>query len=235
MLFSADRAGVVMVALVVSIACSNSKAGDATDARSGAPAADPAVSRADRTFVENAVASGELEVEHAKLAEAQASNPAVKAFATHLITAHTAANQELAALMERKQIARTERPQPDERRGSVGARNDATTTTKTDAPPTGKPSPTGTTGALGTVETTGEAIDRARAGMTAPWMQATGAAFDEGFVTGQIKAHQDAIALFDQHASIGSDPELKAFAAKQLPQLRDHLRQAQELQPAPRQ
>jgi putative membrane protein len=58
----------------------------------------------------------------------------------------------------------------------------------------------------------------------------TGAAFDRGFVDGQVKAHQDAIALFEKEVSAGADADVKAFAQKQLPGLRSHLKQAQDLQ-----
>ncbi|HUQ87024.1 MAG TPA: DUF4142 domain-containing protein [Vicinamibacterales bacterium] len=227
MSLSAGVTAAVVAVLSISTGCTNSRASDADSKR---PSADGSVSTADQSFVENAVASGKLEVEHGKMAEAQTTNAALKQYAARLVSEHTAANEELAAMIERRHILINERPRPQERRGGVGAPNDATTTTKTDQPARGNPSPTGTSGAMGTVETTGQALDRERAGMTEPWMQATGAAFDEGFTAAQVKAHQDAIALFDQQTKIGSDSELKAFAAKQLPQLRDHLREAQELQ-----
>ena len=42
-----------------------------------------------------------------------------------------------------------------------------------------------------------------------------------------VKAHQDAVALFEREANEGTDPELKAFAAKTLPTLKTHLEHAQ--------
>lgn len=62
------------------------------------------------------------------------------------------------------------------------------------------------------------------------WMSQTGAAFDKAYIDAQVKGHQEAIDLFDKEAKGGSDKELKAFAAKQLPGLRAHLKQAQDLQ-----
>lgn len=44
-----------------------------------------------------------------------------------------------------------------------------------------------------------------------------------------LKAHQDAVALFEREANEGMDPELKAFAAKTLPSLKTHLEHAQRL------
>jgi len=63
-----------------------------------------------------------------------------------------------------------------------------------------------------------------------PWMSQTGAAYDKGFIDAQVKDHQEDIALFEKEAKGGSDKEIKAFAARQLPTLRAHLKQAQNLQ-----
>jgi len=227
-------AALTAVVLFISTGCDNSKA-DNTGSAPREEVADIEVSRVDRTFVESAVASGRLEIEHAKLAEARSANAAVKEYASGLLVAHVAADQELLSIMQRKHISLTDDRSRDAGRGSIGARDDATTATKTGGRPTASPNDTGTTGASGTVVTTGEAIDRERAGMTYPWVQATGAAFDEGFLSTQVTAHQDAIALFVQQSNTGSEPELKAFAAKHLPALRAHLQQAQELQRGMRQ
>ena len=219
------------IASLISTGCSNSKADDAGNAP--ASSTEARLSSADQTFAENAVASGRLEVEHARTAQANASSAAVKEYAARLLTAHTASNDQLSALLERKHIS-LNGDAPREKRGSIGARDDATTATKMGGSPTGASNPTGTTGASGTVATTGEARDRERAGTTYPWMQATGAAFDEGYVAEQIKAHQEAISLFEQESTNGTDADLKAFATAQLPALRDHLREAETLQRAMR-
>ena len=219
---------VAAFALVCSLtACSNSNArGSGTTPARGAG---DTVSRPDQAFAENAVVSGRREVEHGTLAAERSANAAVKQYAAHLVTEHTASNDELMSILQRKQITLTDWSQQRDRRGSIQSKDDATTLTKRGGPPTGSPSATGTTGASGGVETTGEALDRARAGTTYPWMQEAGAPFDDGFLASQIKFHEDAIALFHQQTRIGGDPELKAFADKHLPLLREHLRQAQEL------
>ncbi len=50
-----------------------------------------------------------------------------------------------------------------------------------------------------------------------------GAAFDQAYIADQIKDHEKAIALFEKEARSGKDAELKAFAEKTLPTLKDHL------------
>jgi putative membrane protein len=186
---------------------------------------------ADTEFVQKAAAAGRMEVEHGKMAASKASNAQVKAYANTLVKDHTAANQQLMAIAKRKNITIDQ----TSGRGTEmtgGSATSTTTDTKSGAKRTTASGTTGTTGASGGVATTGEARDRQTRGseQSEPWMSATGAAFDRGFIDAQVKAHQEAIALFEQEAKGGSDNELKAFAQKQLPGLRNHLKQAQDLQ-----
>jgi len=53
--------------------------------------------------------------------------------------------------------------------------------------------------------------------------------FDKAFKEQSIKDHQGAIKLFEQQTQQGSDADLKAFAQKHLPHLREHLAMAQQL------
>jgi putative membrane protein len=53
--------------------------------------------------------------------------------------------------------------------------------------------------------------------------------FDKQYDDDQIAAHKDAVSLFQRYANRGEDPELKAFAAKYLPHLQDHLKMAEDL------
>src|SRR6266550_9599628 len=53
--------------------------------------------------------------------------------------------------------------------------------------------------------------------------------FDKSYDQIQVKAHQDAVALFKAYATEGDDPELKRWAAKTLPNLERHLTMAEKL------
>jgi putative membrane protein len=57
----------------------------------------------------------------------------------------------------------------------------------------------------------------------------SGKDFDQSYDQIQVKAHQDAVALFKAYATGGDDPELKKWAAKTLPHLERHLTMAQKL------
>lgn len=58
--------------------------------------------------------------------------------------------------------------------------------------------------------------------------QRDGESFDEAYANNQVKAHEDAIALFKK-ASVSPDAELASFAVATLPKLEHHLHLAQEL------
>src|SRR5215204_2894642 len=184
-------AGSALTAIFLFAGCMNSSANDA-DSAPAASAGDAALSRIDRTFLEKATAFGQREVERGRLAEARASNDTVKHYASRLTAAHTAANDELNAIIGRHHIVLADRA-PQHERGSIGAKDDAITA-RSDGSRIAAPTPTGTTGASATVATTGEARARTQAGTADPWVSATGGAFDEGFIADRIKTHQDAIA-----------------------------------------
>jgi len=56
-----------------------------------------------------------------------------------------------------------------------------------------------------------------------------GAAFDAAFSKKMLADHKKAVALFQREAANGKDADLKAFAAKTLPTLKQHLSMAQAL------
>jgi putative membrane protein len=55
-----------------------------------------------------------------------------------------------------------------------------------------------------------------------------GASFDQAYMKGMVDDHTKAVREFET-ASKSSDPDVKAFATKTLPTLREHLRLAQEI------
>lgn len=58
----------------------------------------------------------------------------------------------------------------------------------------------------------------------------SGADFDRQYASEVgVAAHEEAVALFDDYARNGTDANLKAFAAKTLPTLREHLTMAKQM------
>jgi putative membrane protein len=60
-------------------------------------------------------------------------------------------------------------------------------------------------------------------------VNATGAEFDRMYMTMMVADHQKTIQLFETASTSVSDPDLKAFAVKTLPLLRQHLTEAQAI------
>lgn len=58
----------------------------------------------------------------------------------------------------------------------------------------------------------------------------TGADFDKEFIDRAIKDHELDITAFAEEALNGKDPQVKAWAEKTLPTLREHLKMARDLQ-----
>jgi putative membrane protein len=53
--------------------------------------------------------------------------------------------------------------------------------------------------------------------------------FDQGYDQIQVKAHRDAVASFEAYARAGDNAELKDWAGKTLPHLKEHLSMAEKL------
>jgi len=59
-------------------------------------------------------------------------------------------------------------------------------------------------------------------------MKLQGAAFDRAYMDAMVKDHETDVREFQTESKSGSDPEIKAWAAKTLPTLEEHLRVARE-------
>jgi putative membrane protein len=57
----------------------------------------------------------------------------------------------------------------------------------------------------------------------------SGAAFDKAYVAAMLDDHQKDVREFSRVSTSSADADVKAFAAKTLPTLKDHLQQVQEL------
>src|ERR1700730_13381595 len=73
------------------------------------------------------------------------------------------------------------------------------------------------------------AMDSDHQGMFDQLKGKSGKDFDQSYDQIQVKAHQDAVTLFEAYAKAGDDAQLKTWAAKTLPHLKQHLTMAQKL------
>jgi putative membrane protein len=57
----------------------------------------------------------------------------------------------------------------------------------------------------------------------------TGKAFEQAYVQRQVQMHNEAVKAFEHEAEAGADLELRAFATKHLPMMREHLEMARAI------
>jgi len=56
----------------------------------------------------------------------------------------------------------------------------------------------------------------------------SGSAFDRAYMSAMVKDHETDIAEFEKEANNGSDSDIKAFASKTVPTLKEHLQMAKD-------
>jgi putative membrane protein len=69
-------------------------------------------------------------------------------------------------------------------------------------------------------------LDRSHRSALDKLQKASGPDFDKAYMKQQVSDHEKTVSLFEKQAKRGSDPELKAWAAKMLPDLQSHLKMA---------
>jgi putative membrane protein len=77
--------------------------------------------------------------------------------------------------------------------------------------------------------TLARAMDQEHQQLADRLMKMSGEEFDRTFMKHMLKDHKDAVALFEAEANKTQDADLKQFASRTLPTLREHLRMAREL------
>jgi putative membrane protein len=71
--------------------------------------------------------------------------------------------------------------------------------------------------------------DEAHQKVAARLAEMSGAEFDRAYAAMMVADHQKVVSMFETYSSEASDPDVRAFAKKMLPTLRDHLKMAREL------
>jgi putative membrane protein len=71
------------------------------------------------------------------------------------------------------------------------------------------------------------AIDKKEKALYDRLSKLSGAAFDRAYMNAMLADHKKVVAEFKRESSAGADPDVKAFAAKTLPTIEDHLKMAQ--------
>ena len=136
------------------------------------------LSEDDKKFVMKAAMGGMAEVAGGQTASTQATDAAVKAFGSQMVTDHSKANDELKTLATTKGLALPSEPDKEQKK------------------------------------------------TLAEIAKKTGKDFDKAYMKDMVEDHEADVKEFENAAKNGSDPDLKAWAAKTLPTLQHHLEMA---------
>lgn len=157
----------------------------------------------DRDFVEEQLAMGEAEIELGRLAQQKATHPDVKEYGATMVRDHQAAGQELRSIMSTAGAAHaqpTDRSADDRVAGAAREMGDAANKLQN------------------------EFRDREE-----DLAKLSGREFDRRYIDEMIDDHEEAVDDLEEKANDASHPEVKAWAAKTLPKVRQHLEQARAL------
>lgn len=157
----------------------------------------------DAAFVAKASDAAAVDAELATLAVTRARTAQVKAFAKQVLATHAALARELAAMGRTSPIAGAPRAEPARLEGA------APDAAKAEGPPP-------------------DAMKAVAALRSLP-----PAGFDEAFVAAMVASREGAVALFEAESRDGRDAEIKEWAARQLPALREQLAAIRALRPRP--
>jgi predicted outer membrane protein len=160
----------------------------------------------DAAFVAKASDATVVDAELATLALSRARAAGVKAFAKQVLDTHAALARELGAMGRTSAIAGAPRAEPVS---------------------TSAPAPQAASADAATAE--GPPPDGMKA--VAVLRSQPPAAFDAAFVAAMIASREAAVALFEAESRDGRDAEIKEWAARQLPALREQLVAARALRP----
>ena len=170
----------------------------------------------DHKFVMKAAEGGQAEVQLGQLALTKASSAEVKQFAQRMVDDHSKGNTELAQLAQTK--------------GIVLPASDMSVATNTTDPDVARMNTSSTTPSKTASDMNHNKMAKSEEQKRADKLsKLSGADFDRAYMKDMVEDHVKDVAMFEKEAKNGKDADVKAFADKTLPTLREHLQMARDV------
>ena len=173
----------------------------------------------DKKFIMESLHGGMMEVELGKMAVDKASSADVKQFGQRMVDDHSKANDELMQLASQKGIS-----MPTDH--AMMSKPDQSTASDT-ANATGQSSSAGES-QTGSHSRYHDAMMKAQATKD-KLAKLSGADFDREYMDMMVKDHVKDVKEFEDASTKAKDADVKAWAAKTLPTLREHLQMARDV------
>jgi len=178
----------------------------------------------DRKFIMNAAHGGMMEVKLGQMAADKATSADVKAFGQRMVDDHSKANTELMALASQKGVAL-----PGASDSAMMNQSDAAKATAQTSDQQNRTDTSAASQHHARIETgNGMTLDDQKGIDKLSGL--SGDAFDREYINMMVKDHEKDVKEFEKASTKAKDPDVRAFAAKTLPTLRDHLQQVRSIQ-----
>ena len=176
------------------------------------------LSNDDKKFVMEAGHGGMMEVELGKLATQKAMSDEVKQFGQRMVDDHSKANDELMQLASSKGIMMNHPTGSNSTAGGADSQMSGSNA---------QSSGSNTMSGQGSNASGDDAkMMKKHQEMVSKLSALSGAEFDRKYMEHMVKDHEKDVAAFERESTKGSDSDIKAWAAKTLPTLREHLQMA---------
>lgn len=226
---------VLTLGLVTCLALASAMAQDMTkdssmkkDSKNDSMQAGSALSSSDRKFVMEAAHGGMMEVALGRMAVDKASSPDVKQFAQRLVDDHSKANDELRELASQKGIVI---PTGEHAMMSDMKMSHPTTTDGSSSSAGGSSSTSSaSSGTMSSASSTdSHSAHKSMMKQHDKLSKLSGADFDREYMSLMVKDHTKDVKEFEDASTKAKDADLKAWASKTLPTLREHLQMARDI------
>ncbi len=171
---------------------------------------DMKLSSGDHEFIMKAAHGGAMEIELSQLAVSKSSNDDVKQFAQRLIDDHSKANDEL------KQLAQSKGVILPESHGTMSGTSDSTMNSSSK------------TMSHANMNAKDHQAMMEHQKMKEKLSKLSGAEFDKAYMSAIVKDHEKAVAMYEKVAKDSKDADVKAWATKTLPTLKEHWQMARD-------
>jgi putative membrane protein len=188
------------------------------------------VSPADKEFIQKAAQGATHEVQFGKMGLERGSSEAVKGYSQRLVNDHTLAKQEIAELARRKGVILTDQSSAGHGRGHGSTTSELASIAKGGSKTSTGPGRQASSPETDSRNKPGPGNSTYSFPGSDALMGKSGKDFDMEFVRMAIADHQKDIAEFERAANSAGDSDVKVWAAKMLPTLRAHLKDAQSMQ-----
>ena len=186
-----------------------------------------ALSNDDKKFIMEVAHGGMMEVDLGKVAAQKGMSDEVKQFGQRMVDDHTKANDELMQLASSKGVMMNHPAMTGTGTSGTDSQMSASSATQTSG---GSNTMSGQSQSSSNAMSDDAKMMKKHQEMVSKMSALSGAEFDRKYMDQMVKDHEKTVSLLERESTKGSDADVKAWAAKTLPTVREHLQMARDIE-----